>query len=165
MLSDLKILYHLAMKPIRGKDHAARMESFYAGQAEAYDNFRKRLLHGREQLWESIPTPPGGVWVDMGGGTGSNLEFLGDRIEQLGELAIFAPGGVESAASFTRSTPAWTPDLRRHERELLETNEFVAERGATRISISDSELSPLTRGTDASLSAHLAFAIGEEWQD
>ncbi len=37
MLSDLKILYHLAMKPIRGKNHAARMESFYAGQAAAYD--------------------------------------------------------------------------------------------------------------------------------
>jgi len=45
--SDLKILYHLALKPVRGKDHAARMESFYAGQADAYDDFRKRLLHGR----------------------------------------------------------------------------------------------------------------------
>src|ERR671911_700620 len=33
--SDLKILYHLALKPVRGKDHAARMESFYSGQADA----------------------------------------------------------------------------------------------------------------------------------
>ena len=52
LLSDLKVLYHLTMKPIRGKDHASRMESFYGGQAEAYDSFRKRLLKGREELWQ-----------------------------------------------------------------------------------------------------------------
>jgi len=39
--SDLKVLYHLALKPVRGKSHAERMESFYGGQAEAYDDFRK----------------------------------------------------------------------------------------------------------------------------
>ena len=55
LLSDLKILYHLTLKPVRGKDHAARMESFYGGQAEAYDDFRRRLLHGREDLWQAIP--------------------------------------------------------------------------------------------------------------
>src|SRR5438046_281854 len=42
--SDLRILYHLALKPVRGKDHAARMENFYSGQAAAYDDFSKRLL-------------------------------------------------------------------------------------------------------------------------
>src|SRR5947209_1900353 len=74
--SDLRILYHLALKPVRGKDHAARMESFYAGQAGAYDDFRKRLLKGRQELWNLIPPPPGGTWVDMGGGTGANLEYF-----------------------------------------------------------------------------------------
>ncbi len=88
MLSDLKILYHLALKPIRGKDHAARMESFYAGQAEAYDDFRRRLLKGREVLWENIDVPDGGVWVDMGGGTGSNLEFFGEKIQRLGKVYV-----------------------------------------------------------------------------
>ena len=88
MLSDLKILYHLAMKPVRGKDHAARMESFYAGQAEAYDRFRKRLLHGREQLWQSLEAPADAVWVDMGGGTGANLEFFGPRIDALGKVYV-----------------------------------------------------------------------------
>lgn len=82
--SDLRILYHLALKPVRGKDHAARMESFYAGQAGAYDDFRKRLLKGRQELWNLIPPPPGGTWLDMGGGTGANLEYFkgpgtGDR--------------------------------------------------------------------------------------
>src|SRR6478672_10131598 len=74
--SDLKILYHLALKPVRGKDHAARMESFYAGQAASYDDFRKRLLKGRQELWNLIPPPPNGTWLDMGGGTGSNLDFF-----------------------------------------------------------------------------------------
>lgn len=78
-VSDLKVLYHLAVKPVRGKDHAARMESFYAGQAGAYDDFRKRLLKGRQDLWNLIPAPPGGVWVDMGGGTGANLEYFAGK--------------------------------------------------------------------------------------
>ncbi|HEY2414368.1 MAG TPA: class I SAM-dependent methyltransferase [Pirellulaceae bacterium] len=76
LASDLKILYHLALKPVRGKDHAARMESFYSGQAGAYDDFRKRLLKGRQELWSLIPPPPGGTWIDMGGGTGANLDYF-----------------------------------------------------------------------------------------
>ena len=74
--SDLKILYHLALKPVRGKDHAARMESFYSGQAEAYDDFRKRLLKGRQELWNLIQPPEGGTWIDMGGGTEKTFPFL-----------------------------------------------------------------------------------------
>src|SRR5438552_12310930 len=74
--SDLRILYHLALKPVRGKDHAARMENFYAGQAGAYDDFRKRLLKGRQELWNLIPPPQGGTWIDMGGGTGANLDYF-----------------------------------------------------------------------------------------
>ncbi|MCA9190874.1 MAG: class I SAM-dependent methyltransferase [Planctomycetales bacterium] len=83
LLQDLRILYHLALRPVRGKNHAERMESFYAGQADAYDDFRKRLLHGREQLFQAIEFPVDGVWIDMGGGTGSNLEYIGDRVAQL----------------------------------------------------------------------------------
>lgn len=84
LTSDIRILYHLALKPVRGKDHAARMESFYSGQAGAYDDFRKRLLKGRQELWSMITPPPGGTWIDMGGGTGANLEYfrgqeIGDR--------------------------------------------------------------------------------------
>ncbi len=85
---DLKILYHLALRPVRGKDHAARMENFYAGQAAAYDDFRKRLLHGREELFQRITLPEGGVWVDLGGGTGANLEFIAERVPQLGRAYV-----------------------------------------------------------------------------
>lgn len=88
LFSDLKILYHLTLKPIRGKDHAARLESFYGGQAEAYDDFRKRLLRGREELIQAVPLPEGGVWVDMGGGTGANLEFFGDKLSRLKKVYV-----------------------------------------------------------------------------
>jgi S-adenosylmethionine-diacylgycerolhomoserine-N-methlytransferase len=87
-IADLKILYHLALKPVRGKDHAARMENFYAGQAEAYDDFRKRLLKGRQELWNAIPIPAGGTWLDMGGGTGANLDYFGPRLPQLGKVYV-----------------------------------------------------------------------------
>src|SRR5688572_10781657 len=86
--SDLKILYHLALKPVRGQDHAARMENFYAGQAEAYDDFRKRLLKGRQELWNLVEAPAGGTWVDMGGGTGGNLDYFGDRLATLGRVTV-----------------------------------------------------------------------------
>ncbi len=88
LLKDLKILYHLLLKPVRGADHAERMEDFYSGQADGYDDFRRRLLKGREQLWDAIDVPQGGVWVDMGGGTGSNLEFFGQRIERLKKVYV-----------------------------------------------------------------------------
>jgi S-adenosylmethionine-diacylgycerolhomoserine-N-methlytransferase len=79
-VSDLKVLYHLVLRPVRGHDHASRLESFYAGQAEDYDRFRRRLLQGRQELWSRLEVPEGGVWVDLGGGTGSNLELLGERL-------------------------------------------------------------------------------------
>jgi len=88
LASDLKVLYHMALKPVRGDDHAARLESFYGGQAEAYDDFRKRLLQGREELYQAIDSPNGGVWVDLGGGTGANLEFLGEGVEQLSKIYV-----------------------------------------------------------------------------
>ncbi|MEX2027253.1 MAG: class I SAM-dependent methyltransferase [Pirellulaceae bacterium] len=87
-LADLKILYHLALKPVRGKDHAARMESFYSGQAAAYDDFRKRLLKGRQEMYSAIPVPAGGTWIDMGGGTGANLEYLGDSLGRLAKAYV-----------------------------------------------------------------------------
>ena len=86
--SDLKILYHMAFKPVRGGSHAERLESFYGGQAKGYDDFRKRLLKGREELWKALPKPEGGVWVDMGGGTGANLENFGDDINRLSKVYL-----------------------------------------------------------------------------
>lgn len=88
VLSDLKVLYHLTLSPIRGKTHQQRLESFYSGQADQYDNFRKRLLKGREEMYAAVEAPPQAVWIDMGGGTGSNLEYIKDRIDQLGKVYV-----------------------------------------------------------------------------
>ena len=88
LASDIKILYHLAVRPIRGQNHADRMDNFYAGQAEGYDDFRRRLLPGRNQMWGAVDVPSGGRWVDMGGGTGSNLELFGDSIHLLDRVYV-----------------------------------------------------------------------------
>ena len=87
-IADMKILYHMLAKPVRGDSHAQRMESFYGGQAKNYDDFRKRLLRGREELWQQIPKPEGGIWVDMGGGTGANVENFGSEISRLGKIYV-----------------------------------------------------------------------------
>jgi S-adenosylmethionine-diacylgycerolhomoserine-N-methlytransferase len=87
--NDLRVLYHLAVSPIQGATHAERLESFYGGQAGDYDAFRRRLLHGREDLCAKVQAvPEGGVWVDMGGGTGHNLEFFGERITLLDKVYV-----------------------------------------------------------------------------
>lgn len=88
LFSDLKVLYHLVFKRVRGETHAQRMDSFYGGQADDYDSFRKRLLQGRQELWQQIPTPVDGVWVDMGGGTGNNLDYFGPRIQELKKVYV-----------------------------------------------------------------------------
>lgn len=88
LLSDLKILYHLLLRPVRGDSHAQRMENFYSGQAEGYDDFRKRLLQGREELYGKVAEGRGGVWVDLGGGTGANLEFIGAPIQQFERVYV-----------------------------------------------------------------------------
>jgi S-adenosylmethionine-diacylgycerolhomoserine-N-methlytransferase len=92
---DLRILYHMALRPIRGKNHAERMDNFYNGQAADYDDFRRRLLRGREDLWKymlhcNITNVPHNniVWMDMGGGTGSNLHCFGNAIEQLHKVYV-----------------------------------------------------------------------------
>ena len=80
LLADAKTLFHLVASPIRGQNHAERLESFYSKQAHGYDSFRERLLQGRRELCAKLPLQPGMHWVDLGAGTGANLEFAADRV-------------------------------------------------------------------------------------
>lgn len=80
--NDMKTLWHLLVARVEGQTHADRLNSFYAGQASGYDQFRKRLLHGREELFETLPVTEQDVWVDLGAGTGENAELWGDRLAQ-----------------------------------------------------------------------------------
>ena len=86
--ADIRTLYHLAFSPIRGATHAARMQSFYGGQAADYDAFRERLLPGREELIRLLDLPEGGVWVDLGGGTGANLDFARERLPRMARVFV-----------------------------------------------------------------------------
>jgi S-adenosylmethionine-diacylgycerolhomoserine-N-methlytransferase len=98
-VSDLRILYQLTFKRIRGQSHQERLEAFYQHQAAGYDDFRKRLLHGREEMMQSLDLSAGATLLDMGGGTGSNIEHLGEKRAQLGRVTIvdLCPSLVETA--------------------------------------------------------------------
>ena len=37
---------------------------------------------------KAMPAPKGGVWVDMGGGTGANLEFFGSNLNHWGKVVV-----------------------------------------------------------------------------
>ena len=75
MISDLRTLTAIGLRPIRGESHAERLESFYASQAKDYDRFRRRLLPGRIELFEHLAGRQE-FWVDMGCGTGESLDFM-----------------------------------------------------------------------------------------
>lgn len=86
--SDLRVLRHLLLHPVRGDTHAERLESFYSGQAGDYDSFRARMLHGRKELIAAIDLPDDGVWVDMGAGTGENVMLAGEAAGKLREIHL-----------------------------------------------------------------------------
>ena len=69
-------------------DHADALQRFYAPQAARYDHFRERLLQGRRELIERLAPPPGSVVIDLGGGTGRNLEFFGPRMLSLARVEV-----------------------------------------------------------------------------
>jgi S-adenosylmethionine-diacylgycerolhomoserine-N-methlytransferase len=98
--SDLRTLWHMTFTRVRGDDPAERLEAFYRPQARGYDAYRRRLLHGRAELMGALDLPAGGRLLDLGGGTGSNLEHLGDRLATLGRVAVvdLSPSLLQVAA-------------------------------------------------------------------
>jgi S-adenosylmethionine-diacylgycerolhomoserine-N-methlytransferase len=88
LVSELRVLWHLVAHRSQGANHQERLESFYSGQAGDYDAFRKRLLQGRERMIEAIGQTLDSpelaelaeprTWIDIGGGTGHNVEAAGE---------------------------------------------------------------------------------------
>ncbi|OXG17402.1 betaine lipid synthase [Cryptococcus neoformans Tu401-1] len=94
----LRFIYNCFLKPFlhhgngEQKDH---LEAFYAGQADLYDTTRSHLLKGRETMLQLLaahlkaqpvvrlpvnaPTKPK-IWVDLGGGTGWNIEKMDEYL-------------------------------------------------------------------------------------
>ena len=88
VFQDIHTLYRMAVAPIRGTTHAQRLESFYGTQAKGYDNFRERLLQGRRELINDLDLSSGEIWLDMGAGTGANLEFAVHQVPNLGQVYL-----------------------------------------------------------------------------
>lgn len=86
--SDLQVLKSMMFADIKGANHQEVLESFYETQAHLYDSYRFRMLHGRFPMIKSMPAPKGGCWVDMGGGTGSNLEYFGAALSHWGKVVV-----------------------------------------------------------------------------
>ena len=89
-VTDLKNVHHLTIKSVHGTDHAERMENFYADQVEIYDDFRERFLQGKKELLPQLPVPDGGVWVDMGAGTGWRLEHCHTPVSEFSKVCCHA---------------------------------------------------------------------------
>jgi S-adenosylmethionine-diacylgycerolhomoserine-N-methlytransferase len=88
LLADARTLLQLVRGPATGESHAARLQAFYRPQALHYDAFRERLLHGREDLISRLAPPPGGTVVELGGGTGRNLEYFGARLLSFARVEV-----------------------------------------------------------------------------
>lgn len=82
LAGDARILWHLARGQAGRGDHAERLQAFYAPQAERYDVFRERLLHGRDELIERLEIGDGMRIVELGCGTGSSLDRMGPRADR-----------------------------------------------------------------------------------
>jgi S-adenosylmethionine-diacylgycerolhomoserine-N-methlytransferase len=75
-MSDMRVLYQLLRGQPGGQSHAERLEQFYRNQATHYDRFREGMLHGRDLLMRRLCVQEGHHVVELGCGTGRNLEFL-----------------------------------------------------------------------------------------
>ena len=86
--TDLTVLRYMWFAKIAGGTHQDKLESFYKNQASLYDSYRYRMLHARKPMISNMPTPKGGIWIDMGGGTGSNLEYFGDKLNHFSKVIV-----------------------------------------------------------------------------
>jgi S-adenosylmethionine-diacylgycerolhomoserine-N-methlytransferase len=99
LIADARTLLQLARGTSRHASHAERLQAFYGPQASHYDAFRERLLHGREDLIRRLAPPPGGMVVELGAGTGRNLEYFGARLHSLARVEVvdLCPALLEQA--------------------------------------------------------------------
>ncbi|CAK1359924.1 unnamed protein product [Cercospora beticola] len=90
-----KFAYSCFFKPHSGDGTGKQqdaLESFYKSQAEIYDATRSRLLQGREDMLALVAaqviyrrdigqTSAKPIWVDIGGGTGWNIEQMAEHVD------------------------------------------------------------------------------------
>jgi S-adenosylmethionine-diacylgycerolhomoserine-N-methlytransferase len=99
MAAESRVLLALLRGQPRSGALVHRLQTFYAPQAADYDRFRERLLTGRRELIESLPVRSGARVVELGAGTGRNVEFFGERLERVSvfDLVDLCPALLEQA--------------------------------------------------------------------
>ncbi|EJD03174.1 S-adenosyl-L-methionine-dependent methyltransferase [Fomitiporia mediterranea MF3/22] len=86
----LRFVWHACIALNGGREHHERIDKFYKGQADIYDDTRKNLLRGRRTMLrlsaahlldsrKSSAKRPF-IWIDIGGGTGFNIEVMNEFI-------------------------------------------------------------------------------------
>lgn len=85
---DAAVLAGLLRGMPRKGTHADALSAFYGAQSAHYDRFRERLLHGRAELIASLDLPPRAHVVELGGGTGRNIEFFGERVARIARYEV-----------------------------------------------------------------------------
>jgi S-adenosylmethionine-diacylgycerolhomoserine-N-methlytransferase len=106
-LSEFRTVWNL-LRGMPGQGAAAeRLERFYGPQAANYDRFRSRLLAGRAELLDKLAPPHGARVVELGAGTGYNVELWGPRLRNFGslELVDLCPALAAQAGARTRAFP------------------------------------------------------------
>jgi len=90
LADDARVLWTLLRGQPHAASHADRLNGFYGPQAERYDHFRERLLHGRRELLEDLSghLRPGDHVVELGAGTGRNLAFIESRVAELERVEL-----------------------------------------------------------------------------
>ncbi len=104
MRANIGVLASLLRGQPREGSAAERLEAFYQPQALHYDAFREGMLHGRGELMALLAPRAGCRVVELGCGTGRNLEFMGERIGQLASVEIvdLCPSLLERARARCR---------------------------------------------------------------
>lgn len=90
--SDWQVIKAMWFAKITGTDLQERLDSFYEKQADLYDSYRFRMLHGRPLMLEAVADhlvpmnavkrKNGIVWVDLACGTGANVENYRTSVKQ-----------------------------------------------------------------------------------
>ncbi len=88
LVADARILFKMLAGMPKTGNAASKLEGFYAGQAQAYDAFRERLLHGRRELIQQLQLPENARVVELGGGTGRNIDYLGEKLKHIQEYQV-----------------------------------------------------------------------------
>ena len=77
LTKDLQTIQYMFFTPIHtGKSQEDALESFYKNQAQNYDAYRMRFLHGKQELMKIFPLIKNKTVLDIGGATGFNFEYI-----------------------------------------------------------------------------------------